>query len=154
MLEKHFWNPFLLYLVVEVPELAHETSSFPEMLYKRGDLKNFSKFRDEHKKQSSGGVLSKDVVKNFAKFTDKHLCRSLFLMKLQAGNLKLSEAATGDVLWKKVFLKRCTDVSEQPFIDPLQNRCSWIIHKLHRKKPVLESLFNKVAVLRACNFIK
>ena len=25
-----------------------------------------------------------------------------FLMKLKAGNLKLSEAATGDALWKKV----------------------------------------------------
>ena len=42
----------------------------------------------------------------------------------------------------------------QPFIDPLQNSGSWIIHKIHRKKPVIESLFNKVAVLRACNFIK
>ena len=28
-----------------------------------------------------------------------------FLMKLQPGNLKLSEAATGDVLWKKMLLK-------------------------------------------------
>ena len=42
----------------------------------------------------------------------------------------------------------------QPFIDPLQNRCYWIIDKIHRKKPVLESLFNKSAVLRTCNFIK
>ena len=42
----------------------------------------------------------------------------------------------------------------QPLIDPLQNRCSWIIHKIHWKKPVLESLFNKVAALRTCNFIK
>ena len=42
----------------------------------------------------------------------------------------------------------------QPFIDPLQNRCSWIIHKIHRKKPVLESLVDKVAVLRTYNFIK
>ena len=42
----------------------------------------------------------------------------------------------------------------QPFIDPLQNSCSWIIRKIHKKKPVLESLFNKVAVLRTRNFIK
>ena len=42
----------------------------------------------------------------------------------------------------------------QPFIDPLRNRCYWIIDKLHRKKPVLESLFNKAAVPRTCNFIK
>ena len=35
-----------------------------------------------------------------------------FLIKLQAGNLKLSQAATGNVLLKKVFLKGCTGVSE------------------------------------------
>ena len=46
------------------------------------------------KKQSSGGVLSKDVLKNCTKFTD--LCRSLF-NKEQAGNLKLPEGAYGDV---------------------------------------------------------
>ena len=68
------------------------------MLYKRGDLKNFLKFIDKHKKQSSGGVLSKDVLKNFARFAEKHLWPRLFLIKLHAGNLKLSEAATGDVL--------------------------------------------------------
>ena len=75
------------------------------MLYKRGVLKNFSKFSDKHKEQSSGGVLSKDVLKNFVKFTEKNifagvgvgeaaagdcanfsgknLCWSLFLIKLE-----------------------------------------------------------------------
>ena len=71
------------------------------MLYKRGVLKNFSKFSDKHKQQSSGGVLSKDVLKNFVKLTEK------------------------------------TSLPESP-----------------RKKTVLESLFNKVGVLGACNFIK
>ena len=148
MLEKHLWNRFLLYLVVEILQLI-QRCSIKEVIWKTSQNSQINT-RSSHPEV----FLSKDVLKNFAKFTDKHLCRSLFLMKLQAGNLKLSETATGDVLWKKVFLKRCTDVSEHPFIDPLQNRCSWIIHKLHRKKPVLESLFIKVAVLRACNFIK
>ena len=66
------------------------------MLYNRDVLKIFSKFRNKLKKQSSEGVLSKDVLKNFAKFTEKHAGIS-FLIKLQAGNLKLSEGATGDV---------------------------------------------------------
>ena len=35
-----------------------------------------------------------------------------FSIKLQAGNLKLSEAAAGNVLSKKVLLKRRTGVSE------------------------------------------
>ena len=80
MLKKHLWN-----------------RSFSEVLYKRGVLKNFSKVTDKHKKQSSGGVLSKDVLKYFAKFTENTFARISFLIKLQSGNLKLSEAVTGDV---------------------------------------------------------
>ena len=68
------------------------------MLYRKGVLKNFSKFTDKHKKHSSKGVLSKDVLENFAKFTEKHPCRCLFFDKVPAGNLKLSEIVTGDVL--------------------------------------------------------
>ena len=52
----------------------------------------------------------------------------LFFIKLQAGNLKLSEAATGDVQQNKVSLK-ISQISQ-------------------------ESSFNKVAVLRAFNSIK
>ena len=44
-------------------KLVNEIRSFPEVLYKRGHLKNFSKFKDKHKKQSSGGALSKDDLK-------------------------------------------------------------------------------------------
>ena len=33
-------------------------------------------------------------------------------------------------------------------------RCSWKFRNIHRKTPTLESLFNKVAALQACNFIK
>ena len=33
-------------------------------------------------------------------------------------------------------------------------RFSSKFHKIHRRTPVLESLFNKVAGLKACNFIK
>ena len=67
------------------------------MLYKRDVLKNFSKFTDKLKKQSSGSALSKDVLRNFAKFTKNIFAGISFLIKLQGGNLKLSETATGDV---------------------------------------------------------
>ena len=43
---------------------------------------------------------------------------------------------------------------KQPFSDILQKRCSGKFHNIHRKTTVLESLFNKVAGLTACNFIK
>ena len=38
-------------------------------------------------------------------------------------------------------------VQKQPFADVLQNKCSEIFCKIHRKVPMLESLFNKVAHL-------
>ena len=48
-------------MLAKILQLLHEISSFPEVLYNRGALTNFSKFTDELKKQSSGGVLSKDL---------------------------------------------------------------------------------------------
>ena len=60
------------------------------MLYKRGVLKNFSKFSDKHKEQSSGGVLSKDVLKNFVKFTEKNIFAGVsFLKKLEKQPLEI-----------------------------------------------------------------
>ena len=70
------------------------------MLYERNVLKDYSKFTNKHKKQSSGGVLSKE--KMFLKIlqnSQKNIFAGVsFLIELQAGNLKLSEAATGDIL--------------------------------------------------------
>ena len=51
---------FLLYLLVEIQQLAHKISSFLDILYKRG-------VTDRNKKQSSTAILSKDVLKEFAK---------------------------------------------------------------------------------------
>ena len=79
--ENIFTYTFLLYLVVEILQYVHEISSFPEVLYKRGDLENSWKFIDKYKAQSYASVLSKDVLENLAKFTDKHLCLSLFYSK-------------------------------------------------------------------------
>ena len=67
-----------MYLVVKILQLGHEISSFPQVRYNSGDLNFFSKFTDKHKKQSSGSVLSKDVLKSFANLTENHLSRSLF----------------------------------------------------------------------------
>ena len=94
MPEKHV--SFLLYLLVEILQFVNEIGSFTEVLYKTGILKNFLKFTSKHKRHSSGDVLSKVNLKTFVKFTENHLCQSL--LKLQVGNLKLSEAATGDDL--------------------------------------------------------
>ena len=75
------------------------------MLYKRVSLKNFSKFTDTHKRQSSEGALSRDVPKNLPKFTEKHLCWSLFLIKLEfSGSATLLKKTLRQVLsceiWK------------------------------------------------------
>ena len=81
-------------MVVEIRQLVNEISSFLEVVYKRGDLKDFSKFTDKHKKvfcqKKFLKVLQNSQIKIFAGVS--------FLIKLQAGILKLSEAATADVL--------------------------------------------------------
>ena len=76
------------------------TKGAAQVLYERSVLKNFSKLTDKHKKQSSGGVLSKEkMLLKILKNSQKNIYSGVsFLMKLQAGNLKLVEAATGNVL--------------------------------------------------------
>ena len=129
MLKKHLWSSFLLYLVVEILQLLLEKSSFPEVLYKWSVLKNFSKFTDKRKKQSSGGVLSKEkkflkIMKNSPK---KHFYRNLFFNKVAD--------------WKSETVRSSSW------------RCS-LKQGVLKNFAVLESLFHKVAVLGACNFIK
>ena len=41
----------------------------------------------------------------------------------------------------------------QPFAAVLQNSCSWKFRNIHRETPLLDSLFNNVVGLQACNFI-
>ena len=91
MFEKHLWNTFLQYVVVETWQLVNEVNSFPEVLYKRGDLKNFSKVRDKH---NNPEVNQKISLKIFQTSKVKIFAVVSFLIKLQAGKLKLSEAAT------------------------------------------------------------
>ena len=43
-------------------------------------------------------------------------------------------------------------VQKQLFTDVLQNRCSQKFRNIHRKTPVLESLFDKVAGLSRASF--
>ena len=76
------------------------TKGAAQVFYERSVLKNFSKLTDKHKKQSSGGVLSKEkMLLKILKNSQKNIYSGVsFLMKLQAGNLKLVEAATGNVL--------------------------------------------------------
>ena len=139
---------FLLYLVVGILQLVHEISSFPEVLYERDDLKNFSKLQVNTRSSHREVFCKKMFLKIFQNSQKNVLAGVPFLIKLQTGNLKLSEAATGDLMLKEVFLKRRTCVSE-PAVHRFstQNRFFGIIHKTHRKRPVLKSLFNKVAVL-------
>ena len=101
MLEKHLWNNFLIYVMVEIRQPVNEISSFPEVHYKRcGNLKNFSKLTDKHKNQSSRRVLYQEMLFKIPQNSQiKIFSRVSFLIKLQAGNLKLSEPSTAiDVL--------------------------------------------------------
>ena len=103
-------------------------------LYKRDFLKNFSKFSDKHKQQSSGCVQSKDILKNFVKFTDKTpLLESPFKQSCRLETLNRQK---------------------QPLLIVCKTSCCKKCCKFLWKKSMLESIYNKVGVLRACNFIK
>ena len=54
--------------------------------------------------------------------------------------------------WSVISSKFC--VEQQSFAYVLQNTCSWKFRKFHRKTPLLESVFKKVADPQACNFVK
>ena len=64
------------------------------------------------------------AFKNFAKSTEKHLCRSLFINKVAGWKLEIVRNSHWGCSVKKDVRKN--------------------FPKFHRKKPVLESLFNKV----------
>ena len=67
---------------------------------------------DKHKKHSSGGVLTKDVLKNFAKLTDKYLSLSLFSNKITGWKLETVRSSHWGCSVKNVFLKMRASVSE------------------------------------------
>ena len=88
--------------MVEILQLVHEISSFPEVLNKRGEQLKI----DDKDKQSSGGVLSIDVLKNFAKFTEKHLYRSLFFNKVAGWKSEIVRSSGWRCSVKKRVLKK------------------------------------------------
>ena len=55
---------------------------------------------------------------------------------------------------RSVLRKHCSKIPKHSFAVFLQDRLSWKFRDTHWKVPVLESLFNKVAALKVCNFIK
>ena len=57
-------------------------------------------------------------------------------------------------LWFVVFFCWTLNKQKQPFGDVLWNRCSLKFRAIHKKTPVLESLFNEFVGLHVCNFMK
>ena len=55
--------------------------------------------------------------------------------------------------FSKEKMKCCQIRQKQSFVDVFQNRCSYKFRNIHRKTPMLESLFNEVAGLRLLNRI-
>ena len=73
--------------------------------------------------------------KHFPKFTEKYLCGSLSLTFL-----KVFTPSGLQFYWRK---NPSLGFESKLFVDPLENRCSSIIYKIHRKAPEFESLFKK-----------
>ena len=85
--------------MVEILQLVYKIA-VSEVLFKRSVLKNVSKFTNTRSSHLEGGFLSKEnmFLKILQNLQQSIFSRVTFLAKLQAGDLKPSEAATGDVL--------------------------------------------------------
>ena len=73
---------WLLRMLPEILQLVNEISSFLEVIYKKGVLKIFTKFKNKYNSSHLEVLCQKDVFKNYGKFAGKHLCWSPFLIKL------------------------------------------------------------------------
>ena len=77
------------------------------------------------------------------KLTETVLVFSLYLYLLQASNFKLLR----DIMGKTTVF---SNIQKQLFTDNLRNRYSQKFCNIHRKTPVLESVFSKVAITVNC----
>ena len=77
------------------------------------------------------------------KLTETVLVFSLYLYLLQASNFKLLR----DIMGKTTVF---SNIQKQLFTDNLRNRYSQKFRNIHRKTPVLESVFSKVAITVNC----
>ena len=105
----------------------HYRSTHPKVFCKKGVLRSFPKFTGKHHflENTSGGC-----------FCHYHK-KKLFAKRISLANSGKSS----------VFL-RFSSHWEAVFRSVLWNRCSWKFRKFHRKTPVLDFLFNKVAGLK------
>ena len=127
----HGWPPHWTGLWIPSPNLSlpHQINWFKlqtSLICKKEKATSYEKWL-------LGGVLQKKISKNFTKFTEKYLCYNLFLILL-----KTVRPSGLQLYWKET---PALVFQNQPFVDHLQNICSWINHKIPRKTPMLESLF-------------
>ena len=86
----------------------------------------------------------KGVLKNFSKFLEKNLCLCNFIKK---ETLTQAEAATGGVLWKKVFLKISQNSQENPCA-----RVSFLIKNFKKLFNIKLYLKETLAQVFSCEF--
>ena len=55
---------------------------------------------------------------------------------------------------KNVLSKQFPKMQKQLFTNVIQNRCSYKLPNIHKKRSVLKSLFSEIRGLKACNFNK
>ena len=95
----------------------------------------FRRMVDRHmqiQKQPPEVFCKKRRFRNFANFTGKHLCKSFFLIKLQAWGLRLA------TFLKKKLWRRCFPMNfvRTPF---LQNTSGWLLLPWSYNKPYFQS---------------
>ena len=103
----------LLYLVVEILHLVHEISSFPEVIYELGDLKNISKLQI-NTRGIHPEVFCEKISLTILLNSKENVFAGVPFFKAAGCKPEIvrSSHSTRDVLLKKGFIKRRTGVSE------------------------------------------
>ena len=101
--------------MVEILQLVHEISSFPEVLYKSSVLKKLLKIHRQTQEAviRRCSVKRKNVLKNFAKSTGKHLFRSHFFKKVADCNPETVRSSHWRFSVKRVVRKNFANFTEK-----------------------------------------
>ena len=132
------WKFHKIYREIPVLESSFWRSSRPEVFCKKEVLENFGKFKGKHLCQSPACNFIKKETGTGVSCEFCEISQNTFSYRTPPVAAYASNTSRLQLYWRET---PALVFQNQPFVYPLQNRCSWIIHKIHGKTSVLESLF-------------
>ena len=119
-----------------------------------GDRKNFSKLQVSTRNSHSEVFCKKMLIKFCKSHRKTSLLESIFLKSCRWKPETVRSSHWKSFVKNGVLKKTHWCFRTSLHTSSTQNRCFGTIHTIRSNLAGLESIFNKAAVVRACNFIK